>query len=97
MTTPPDITVRADISPVLGRVRVWYTLPTASDNGVALPVVCTPAPGVSLPIGTRTVSCTAIDRADNTVTKSFTITVSTKKGGGAPTTTNGAIAVVTRS
>ncbi len=55
---------------------VNYTAPTATDavdGGV--PVTCAPASGSTFPIGTSTVDCSAKDKANNTATASFTVTV----------------------
>src|SRR5205814_5330185 len=49
---------------------------TAEDNsGLAPALSCLPAPGSTLPIGTNTISCTAIDAADNAAHASFEVTV----------------------
>jgi hypothetical protein len=55
---------------------VTYPTPTATDNiDGAVPVSCTPASGLTYPIGTTTVTCTATDAAGNTATKTFKVTV----------------------
>jgi hypothetical protein len=55
---------------------VSYTLPTATDlvSG-PVTVTCSPAPGSTFPIGSRTVTCTARDAAGNTRTGRFTVSV----------------------
>jgi hypothetical protein len=70
---PADRTVAAT-SPA-GAV-VTYTNPTATDDqdGVVA-VTCSPASGSTFPIGTTTVTCTTSDRAGNTATASFRVTV----------------------
>jgi hypothetical protein len=77
-TTPPEITVPADItvnatSPA--GADVTYTV-TASDEDPENPTVtCTPPSGSVFPIGGTTVNCEATDAAENTGTANFTITV----------------------
>ena len=77
-TTPPVLWLPADISiqatSSSGAV-VPYTV-TARDLIDPAPVVsCTPRPGSLFPIGTTTVSCTAMDRTGNVAPGSFTVTV----------------------
>ncbi|HEX9259663.1 MAG TPA: HYR domain-containing protein, partial [Acidimicrobiales bacterium] len=96
MTQPPNIVVTANVS-ALGTVRVYYTLPSAYDGALALPVVCTPAPGSLFSVGTRTVNCAATDRAGNTRTRSFTVTVVASTTATTPTATNGATVVIEAS
>jgi hypothetical protein len=93
MTTPPNITVNANIGPN-GTVRVYYTLPTATDAGQTLTVTCSPAPGSAFPVGSTTVTCRATDRANNTRTRTFTVTVIADAAATVPTATNGAIVTV---
>ncbi|HEX9259439.1 MAG TPA: HYR domain-containing protein, partial [Acidimicrobiales bacterium] len=93
MTTPPNITVNANIGPS-GTVRVYYNLPTATDGGIALTVTCSPAPGSLFGVGATTVTCRATDRSNNTTTRSFTVTVVANAGAAVPTATNGATVVV---
>jgi hypothetical protein len=40
-----------------------------------VPVTCTPASGSTFPLGTTTVTCSATDKAGNTATGTFTVTV----------------------
>lgn len=55
---------------------VSYTTLIATDNvDGTISVSCTPASGSTFAIGTTTVSCSATDRATNTSSGSFTITV----------------------
>jgi uncharacterized repeat protein (TIGR01451 family) len=72
VTVPPNLTVRA--TGPTGAEFFW--LITALDNvsGPLVPV-CNPAMGATLPIGTTTVTCTAVDGAGNIGTGSFTVTV----------------------
>lgn len=51
---------------------VSYALPTASGCSM---VACTPPPGSFFPVGTTSVTCTAIDAAGNPSSCSFTVTV----------------------
>lgn len=55
---------------------IAYYTPTANDgiDGV-VPVTCDPVSGSFFPVGTTTVSCSASDRAGNTTTATFTVTV----------------------
>jgi hypothetical protein len=55
---------------------VGYTLPSASDacSGLA-GVSCSPASGSTFPVGVTTVTCTALDTANNASVCSFTVTV----------------------
>jgi hypothetical protein len=79
-TTPPVMTgVPANITVSTGNPAgavVTYTNPTASDlvDG-PVAVTCTPASGSTFPVGTTTVNCVAADSHGNSVTKSFTVTV----------------------
>jgi hypothetical protein len=76
-TTPPVITVPADISAEAtspaGAV-VTYTA-TATDNVAVATFGCTPASGSTFPLGTTTVTCTATDTSGNTSTATFHVTV----------------------
>jgi hypothetical protein len=55
---------------------VSYTVPTATDDSdSSVPVDCTPPSGNAFGLGSITVTCTAIDSAGNTTSKSFTIKV----------------------
>jgi hypothetical protein len=72
ITTPGNITANAT---GLNGAVVTY-LASASDvvDG-AVPVTCVPPSGSLFPIGTTTVVCTAIDKAGNKATASFTVTI----------------------
>jgi hypothetical protein len=75
---PPILTVpapiRVDATAFSGAV-VSYSA-TAADNADPNPVVsCDPASGTLFAVGVTTVVCTATDSANNTATKSFTVTV----------------------
>lgn len=73
ITAPVDVTVSA--TSAAGAVVV-YTSPATQDivdgAGVA---TCAPASGLAFPIGTTTVTCTAADTAGNSVTDTFTVSV----------------------
>ena len=78
-TTKPVISptgnVKANATGPAGAI-VNYPLPTATDIvDVTVPVICTPAPGSTFPIGSTTVTCVATDHAGNTATRRFTVTV----------------------
>ena len=57
--------------------NVTYANPTVADNCPGATVACSPASGTCFPIGTTTVTCTAMDTATvpNTATCMFTVTV----------------------
>jgi hypothetical protein len=60
---------------------VTYAPPTATDlAGGAIPVSCVPASGSTFPLGTTTVTCTAVDAAGNTAKATFTVTVRDNSG-----------------
>lgn len=77
-TTPPVVTVPADISTTTadpsGAV-VAYTA-TATDNvDGALTPVCSPASGATFVVGQTTVTCSATDSSNNTGTATFSVSV----------------------
>jgi hypothetical protein len=74
MTQPPDLEVSAKI-PTDGTVRVYFDNPTAYDGSIRLSAVCSPGSGSLFPVGVTTVTCTARDRAGNTRTRTFKVTV----------------------
>ena len=72
LTVPTNITVAA----TSGAGRIVTFAATATDAVTAAPTVtCVPASGSTFPIGTTTVTCTARDLANNTTSKTFTVTV----------------------
>jgi hypothetical protein len=73
-----------------GGAVVTYATPQATDlvDG-ATAVVCTPASGSTFPLGTTNVTCTSTDRAGNTGSVSFTVTVSVGWSGVLAPVTNG--------
>ena len=71
--TPANITQTADAGQC-GAV-INYTAPTASDNCAVTSFSGDAASGDTFPVGTTTVTYTAIDPAGNTETSSFTVTI----------------------
>jgi HYR domain len=69
---PSDMTVEAT-SPT--GAAVTYTASATDLVDGQLPMACTPPSGGTFPLGTTTVTCSATDKAGNTATASFTITV----------------------
>ena len=78
-TTGPVFTAPADqaieATEAAGAIATWTT-PTAVDavDGT-VPVSCLPLSGSIFPLGATTVTCTATDKAGNTTSHAFTITV----------------------
>jgi len=77
-TTPPVVTVPSNISvstPSSSGITSTFTA-SASDNvSGSLSTSCNPLSGSLFPIGTTTVTCTAIDNSGNLGNASFTVTV----------------------
>lgn len=75
-TTPPTLTLPAPIATSVNgtSATVTYTA-TASDGGTSLTPSCSPPSGSSFPLGTTTVGCSVTDAGGNTVSGSFTVTV----------------------
>ena len=73
VTTPPDVVVEATSG---AGAAATYATATASDvvDG-AVPVDCVQPSGSIFPVGTSTVTCTARDRAGNTGSDTFKVTV----------------------
>ncbi|UJP64393.1 HYR domain-containing protein [Mongoliitalea daihaiensis] len=86
----PVITCPAPISVVVGigetGAVVNYELPTAMDNcgEVRVELTSGPASGSVFPVGTTTVTYTALDESDNSSTCSFTVTVTASEDTEAP-------------
>ena len=82
-TTAPIMTelvaLTLEATSPLGAV-VPYSLPTATDLGESLLVVCEPPSGGTFPIGDTVVACTATDGSGNTTTSSATMTVEDTTG-----------------
>jgi HYR domain len=72
LIVPADMTVEAQ-SPT--GAAVPFTVSATGRENQSLPVTCSPASGASFPLGQTTVTCTAQDRPDEIVTRSFRITV----------------------
>src|SRR5439155_903739 len=72
ITCPGNVTVGED-SPDSGEATVNYTSPATTGNCVT--TVCNPPSGSRFVVGTTTVNCTATDSSNNTVSCSFTVTV----------------------
>ncbi len=75
LTCPGNITVGENPSGSGGAV-VNYTA-SATDNCSTPSVVCSPPSGSTFPLGTTSVTCTAMDGSDNTATCSFQVSVVT--------------------
>lgn len=75
---PPVLNVPANMTvpsaPGRGNATVTYEV-TATDDFPGVTVISLPGPGSTFPIGTTTVTATAVDAAGHRVQKSFTITV----------------------
>lgn len=83
-----EVVVKDDGAPVI-RLPDNLSLPAVSRSGAevtfnatasdvvdgALPVTCTPATGSTFPLGTTTVNCSATDKAGNTTSQSFVVSV----------------------
>jgi hypothetical protein len=70
---PDDISVDATSA---SGATVTYALPTATDNlDGTVAVTCEPPSGSMFPVGDTVVTCSATDRAGNTGSRSFLITV----------------------
>jgi Nidogen-like/HYR domain/Fibronectin type III domain len=77
-TTPPSLTVPADISvEATGADGAAVTFSaSATDTVDSSPsVTCSPASGSTFPVGTTKVTCTATDASGNSTSKSFNVTV----------------------
>jgi hypothetical protein len=71
-TLPEDLTVEA----TSGRgARVRYQASATDLVDGPVPITCTPASGATFALGTTQVTCTATDKAGNTATGTFTVTV----------------------
>ena len=78
-TTPPQITVPADVSvPATSPTgaTVTYTATATDDTDPSPAVSCTPPPGSVLVIGMTTVVCHATDASGNSASANFTVRVS---------------------
>jgi probable HAF family extracellular repeat protein len=74
LNVPANVTENAT-SPS-GALVAYSSSVSATDNLDTNPIIsCNPPSGTTLPIGTSTVTCTATDAADNTVSRTFQVTV----------------------
>ncbi|HWO02277.1 MAG TPA: HYR domain-containing protein [Blastocatellia bacterium] len=71
---PANITTDED-PPGSGSATVTYATPGSTDNCPGQTVNCNPPSGSSFPVGTTTVTCTAMDTSGNTASCQFTVTV----------------------
>lgn len=77
-TTPPVVTVPADISQtttVSEGLAVNFVATATDDVTASVAVLCAPQSGSVFPVGTTTVTCTASDASGNTGSASFTVTI----------------------
>ena len=72
---PSDMTVQGTGS---GGAAVTFSVSASDLVDGSLPVTCNPASGSAFPYGATEVSCSAVDRAGNTATGSFKVTVQDK-------------------
>jgi hypothetical protein len=80
-STPPVISCPADVAVTTGlgnnSAAVTYSAPITIDN-CGVPIVsCSQASGSAFPVGSTTVTCTAIDSSNNAASCSFLVTVLT--------------------
>ena len=72
LTVPSDMTVRA--TDASGAIVTFTVTAIDAVDGLLIPT-CDPPSGSTFPIGATLVTCTVIDGADNSVSGSFTITI----------------------
>lgn len=70
---PPDVVVSAE--PGRTSAAVMFDVPVASDIHSDVVVSCDPMPGSEFPVGTTTVTCTALDEGGFTASVTFDVTV----------------------
>ena len=80
-STDNDLAIAAGVSPApvdatnpFG-AKVWFTVPTATDEDGPVSVTCDHVPGSMFGLGQTTVTCTATDNDDSPPTVSTTLTV----------------------
>ncbi len=81
-TTPPSVNCPANLTveaTSAAGVVVTFTATASDAVDGALTPTCSPASGSTFPLGTTTVTCTAIDAANNQGTCTFTVTVLTSQ------------------
>lgn len=77
-TTPPELTVPADITteaPTTDGVAVAYEASATDTVDVSPSVACEPASGTTFAVGTTDVTCTATDDSGNATRRSFAVIV----------------------
>lgn len=79
----PDDVVRTAVSAKGARV-VWPRVTAADDSAGLTRVRCEPRSGAHVDVGETTVTCTAADRAGNTATETFTVTLAYEWSGWRP-------------
>jgi len=79
-TTPPDLTVPADITTITGPVTFAATATDVADESPV--VTCDPPSGSVFAFGTATVTCTATDESKNSSDGTFTVTANLAAGAG---------------
>ncbi|XP_070567980.1 hyalin-like isoform X2 [Ptychodera flava] len=81
VVTPPDISCASDKTVdddgCTGSQRVWYKLPTVTDDSGVVDYDCVPAPGSIFTVGVTPVTCTATDGAGNTASCTLDVIVGT--------------------
>lgn len=88
----PESPVIVTAAPGAATAIVAFDVSATDDHDGVVPVTCTPASGTEFPLGTRVVTCTATDAADNAATARFSVTVQPSPAdtlpptGGDPTT-----------
>jgi hypothetical protein len=76
--TPPELTLPSDMTVQATSASGAVVKFTASASDLvdgSMPVTCTPTSGSTFPVGTTTVTCSAKDKAGNSASGSFKVTV----------------------
>ena len=75
--TPPTLKIPADMTVQATSPGAVVTFSASASDLVdgSVPVTCTPASGSTFPVGTTTVACSATDKASNSASASFKVTV----------------------
>ncbi len=80
-TSPPNLVcpgnIVSNVPPGQASTAVNYSSPLVADNCGVLSTNCSPASGSTFLLGATTVTCAAIDTANNANTCTFTVTVTT--------------------
>jgi len=76
-TTPPELKLPSDMTVQATSPGAVVTFSVSASDLVdgSMPVTCTPASGSTFPLGTTTVTCSAIDKTGNKASASFKVTV----------------------